>query len=401
MGERLNGIQEVRGSIPLGSTIQAGLAPISVPGLDYPATMNGETHMTQIGDSKTAYRGLAHRDNPSLAAWLAKNPPEAALDPTFPIIDPHHHLWDTPARGTYFLPELLADIGGGHTIVSTVFLECQSMYRKHGPAEMAPVGEVEFVAGIAAMSASGNYGPCRVAEGIVGYADLRAGARVRAVLEAEIAAGGGRFRGIRQGVAWDADPGIGGHASRVVPPRLVLDKTFREGFAQLAPLGLSFETWQYHPQLPDAIDLARAFPDTTFILNHAGGVLGVGPYSGRRAEILAGWRANIAELAKCPNVNVKLGGMGMTSFGFDLHERDLPPGSADLAAAWRQYVEPCIESFGADRCMFESNFPPDKQSCGYTELWNAFKLLASGASASEKTALFSGTAARVYRIAAP
>ena len=354
-----------------------------------------------MSDSKGAYTGLAWRNDSDLKAWLAKRPTEAALEPALPIIDPHHHFWDTPQRGTYFLPELLADIGGGHNIVSTVFLECQSMYREDGPPEMAPVGEVEFVAGIAAMSASGNYGPCRVAEAIVGYADLRAGGRVREVLEAELAAGGGRFRGIRQGVAWDGDESVGKFASRAVAPHLVLDKTFREGFAELGKLGLSFETWQYHPQLSDAVDLAHAFPGTTMILNHLGGILGVGPYSGKRAENLVRWKKDINELAKCPNVNVKLGGAGMTSFGFDLHERGVPPSSEDLAAAWRQYIEPCVEAFGVDRCMFESNFPPDKQSGGYTELWNAFKRITAGASANEKTALYSGTAARVYRITAP
>ncbi|HEY0185204.1 MAG TPA: amidohydrolase family protein [Rhodopila sp.] len=357
--------------------------------------------MVEIGDSKGEFRGIVYRNDADLKAWLAKRPTETALEPDLPIIDPHHHFWDTPHRGTYFLPELLADIGHGHNIVATVFLECQSMYRKDGPEAMAPVGEVEFVNGIAAMSASGNYGPCRVAEGIVGYADLRLGARVRDVLEAEVAAGNGRFRGIRQGVAWDGDPAVGKFASRIVPPHLVRDPTFREGFAQLAKLGLSFESWQYHPQLPDAIDLARAFPDTTIILNHVGGVLGVGPYSGRRSEILSSWQKDIKALASCPNVNVKLGGIGMTSFGFEYHERDLPPSSEDLAAGWRQYVEPCIEAFGVDRCMFESNFPPDKQSGGYTELWNAFKRITSGASAAEKRALYSGTAARVYRLTVP
>jgi L-fuconolactonase len=353
------------------------------------------------GDAKHAYPGLTYRKDADLAAWLAKRPREAALEPDLPIIDPHHHLWDTPARGHYFLPELLADIGGGHNIVATVFLECQAMYRKDGPPEMAPVGEVEFVNGVAAMSASGNYGPCRVAEGIVGHADLRLGAAVRKVLEAEIAVGGGRFRGIRYGDSWDASEAISRYVARHVPPHLARDPTFRQGFAQLAPLGLSFESWQYHPQLADAIDLARAFPDTTIILNHVGGVLGVGPYAGRRAEVLAGWRKDIAEMAKCPNVNVKLGGIGMPSFGFDLHERDVPPSSEELAAAWRQYIEPCIEAFGVNRCMFESNFPPDKQSGGYTELWNAFKRIAAGASAEEKRALFSGTAARVYRLTVP
>ncbi|HVC61882.1 MAG TPA: amidohydrolase family protein [Acetobacteraceae bacterium] len=357
--------------------------------------------MDQAGDSRGAYRGLVCRNDTELKAWLAKRPGETALEQDLPIIDPHHHFWDTPHRGQYLLPELLADIGGGHNIVATVFLECQSMYRKGGPRDMAPLGEVEFVNGIAAMSASGNYGPRRVAEAIIGHADLTIGARVRDVLEAALAAGGGRFRGIRYGVAWDGSDAVGKFASRVVPPHLVREPRFREGFAQLARLGLSFESWQYHPQLPDAIDLARAFPDTSIILNHVGGVLGVGPYSGRRQEILAGWRKDIGALARCPNVTVKLGGIGMTSFGFDFHERDIPPSSEELAAAWRQYVEPCIEAFGADRCMFESNFPPDKQSCGYTELWNAFKRITSGASEAEKMALYSGTAARVYRLSQP
>jgi L-fuconolactonase len=357
--------------------------------------------MEMTGDSKGEYRGIVYRNDADLKVWLAKRPSEVALEPNLPIIDPHHHFWDTPHRGHYFLPELLADIGGGHNIVATVFLECLAMYRASGPTEMAPVGEVQFVNGIAAMSASGNYGLCRVAEAIIGHADLTIGARVRDVLEAEIAVGGGRFRGIRYGVAWDGSDAVGKFASRVVPPHLVREAKFREGFAQLGRLGLTFESWQYHPQLSDVTDLARAFPDTTIILNHVGGVLGVGPYTGRRQEILAGWRKDIGELAKCPNVNVKLGGIGMTSFGFDFHERDVPPSSEELAAAWRQYVEPCIEAFGANRCMFESNFPPDKQSCGYTELWNAFKRITAGASAAEKTALYSGAATRVYRLTAP
>jgi predicted TIM-barrel fold metal-dependent hydrolase len=356
--------------------------------------------MAQFGDAKGEFRGTTVRNDAELKAWLAKHT-EAALEPDLPIIDPHHHFWDTPQRGRYLLPDLLADLGGGHNIVSTVFLECRAMYRTSGPREMAALGEVEFVNGIAAMSASGNYGPCRVAEGIVGGGDLTVGARVRELLEAEIAAAGGRLRGIRHGVAWDGHEAVGKYASRAVPEHQVLDPKFREGMAELAPLGLSFESWQYHPQLPDAIDLARAFPDTTIILNHVGGVLGVGPYSGHRAEILGSWRKDITELAKCPNVNMKLGGIGMVSFGFDYHERDTPPSSEDLAAGWRQYIEPCIEAFGVNRCMFESNFPPDKQSCGYTELWNAFKRITASASAAEKKALYSGTAARVYRLTAP
>ncbi|HUN41784.1 MAG TPA: amidohydrolase family protein [Acetobacteraceae bacterium] len=357
--------------------------------------------MAQFGESKGEYRGGVYREDAALKAWLTKRPAEAALEPELPIIDPHHHFWDMPHRGHYLLRELLADIGGGHNIVSTVFLECRAMYRKEGPREMAALGEVEFVTGIAAMSASGGYGPCRVAEGIIGGGDLSVGARVRELLEAEIRAAGGRLRGLRHGVAWDEHEAVYKYASRKVPLHQVADPKFREGLAQLAPLGLSFESWQYHPQLPDALDMMRAFPGTTFILNHVGGILGVGPYNNRREEILTGWRKNISDIAKCPNVYCKLGGLGMVSVGFDFHERDLPPSSEDLAGAWRPYIEHCIEAFGVDRCMFESNFPPDKQSCGYTELWNAFKRITAGATASEKKALYSGTAAKVYRLIAP
>lgn len=357
--------------------------------------------MPQVADAKSPYRGSHVRDDAALAAWLAKRPPEPALEPDLPIIDPHHHFWDG-ARGHYFLPELLADTGGGHKIVSTVFLECRAMYRADGPRHMAALGEVEFVAGLAAQSRSGLYGPCRVAEVIIGGGDLTLGAaNVRELMQAEIVAAGGRLRGMRHGVAWDEHPEVSNYASRKVKLHQVMDPAFREGFAQLAPLGLSFEAWQYHPQLPDAIDLAHSFPGTSIILNHVGGILGVGPYAGHRQEIFATWKANITELAKCPNVTCKLGGLGMVSVGFDFHERDLPPSSEDLAAAWRPYIEHCIEAFGVDRCMFESNFPPDKQSCGYTELWNAFKRITAGASAAEKTALYSGTAARVYKMIAP
>ena len=350
--------------------------------------------------TKGEYRGLMHRNDADLAAWLAKRPTEAALEPELPVIDPHHHLWDAPQRGEYLLPEFLADAGGGHTIVSSVFLECRSMFRADGPEAMKPVGEVEFVNGIAAMAASGGYGKTRVCEAIVGWADLMLGAKVRDVLEALIAAGNGRFRGTRYGTSYDE--GVAGkYVSRPIPQYRLLDPRFREGFAELGKLGLTFDSWHFHPQLPDLVDLARAFPDQTIIVDHVGGVLGVGQYAGKNAEIMPVWRKSIGDLAACPNVNIKLGGLGMTSFGFGFHERDAPPSSEELAATWRPYIEPCIEAFGVNRCMFESNFPHDKQSYGYTELWNAFKRITAGFSAGEKTALYSGTAARVYRMTVP
>ena len=339
------------------------------------------------------YRGLAYRNNADLAAWLAKRPAEKALEPDLPIIDPHHHLWHTAARGLYFLPELLKDFGGGHNIVSSVFLECQAMFRavRAGRDE---AGRRDRVRGrpVARSAPRASTARTRVCEGIIGWVDLLLGAKVRDVLEAEIAAGGGRFRGVRYGTSWDE--GLAGKfVSRAMTAHRLLDPKLREGFAVLGKMGLTFDSWHFHPQLPDLIDLARAFPNQTIICDHVGGALGIGQYAGKQAEVMAAWKKSIAELAKCPNVNMKLGGLGMTSFGFGFEFEDAPPSSEKLAETWRPYIETCIEAFGANRCMFESNFPPDKQSCGYTELWNAFKHLTKNASADEKRALYSGTAA--------
>jgi predicted TIM-barrel fold metal-dependent hydrolase len=352
-------------------------------------------------DAQGEYRGIYVRGAHELAGWIAARPSEPPLEPELPIIDAHQHFWDGPTRGRYLLPDFQADMAGGHRIVATVFVECRTMYRKDGSSRRAPLGEIEFANGIAAMSASGVYGPCRIAEAIVGYADLALGASVRDVLEAELAVSGGRLRAIRYPLTWDASEIIAPFLSRKTPQHQARDPGFREGLAQLAEFGLGFECWQYHPQLADAVELAHAFPDTLMIVGHAGGILGVGPYSGRREEVRAAWREGIFQLSRCANAVLKLGGLGMTCVGFDFHERPLPPSSDELAAAWRPYIETCIEAFGADRCIFESNFPPDKQSCGYTELWNAFKRITAGASAAEKAAIYAGTAARTYRLTAP
>jgi predicted TIM-barrel fold metal-dependent hydrolase len=249
------------------------------------------------------------------------------------------------------------------------------------------------------MSASGLSGPARVAAGIVGTAPLRLGAAAAPVLDAQIAASGGRFRGIRLGAAWDHDPAVPNHRTR--PPQgLLLRDDFRAGFALLAPRGLTFEAWCYHRQIPDVTALARAFPDTTIILDHFGGPVGIGSYAGRAKEVYAEWRGHISELAACPNVVAKLGGINMEVNGFAWHERARPPGSQELADATRPYYEYTIEKFGVDRCMFESNFPVDAVSCSYTVLWNSFKRLAAQYSAAEKAKLFHDTAARVYRLPA-
>jgi predicted TIM-barrel fold metal-dependent hydrolase len=327
--------------------------------------------------------------------WLATTQ-EPILEPDLPIIDPHHHLWDRP--GWRYMPhDLLADVASGHNIVATVFVQARAFHRADGPEEMRPVGETEFVNGAAAMGASGQYGPGRICAGIVGHADLRLGDAVEKVLRAHIRAGGDRFRGIRHIVAWDEDPVVL-NPGNPAPRGLLGDADFRRGFARLAPLEMSFEAWLYHPQIPELTALARAFPGTKIVLNHVGGPLGIGSYSGRHAEIFPGWAADIRELAGCANVCVKLGGLGMRINGFGFEAQARAPGSDALAAAWKPYVETCIEAFGAARCMFESNFPVDKGSYSYPVFWNACKKLAAGASAPEKADLFFGTANRFYRL---
>ena len=313
-------------------------------------------------------------------------------------MDPHHHLWDRPGS-RYLLDELLADLNSGHRIVATVFLQCRAMHRAQGPEELRPVGETEFVNGVAAMSASGGYGPTRVCAGIVGHANLQLGDRVESVLAAHLRAGGDRFRGIRHIVAWDADSSTL-NPGNPAPPSLLADPAFRAGFARLAPLGLSFDAWLYHPQIPELTDLARTFPNTQIVLNHVGGPLGIGSYASRRDDVFERWRTAIRDLARCPNVSIKVGGLGMRINGFGFEDAAQPPSSEALAAAWRPYVETCVEAFGASRCMFESNFPVDKGSYPYAAYWNACKLLARGASDEEKADLFSQTASRVYRLAA-
>jgi predicted TIM-barrel fold metal-dependent hydrolase len=327
--------------------------------------------------------------------WLAQYS-EEVIDPTRPIVDPHHHLWDRGGQ-RYLIEELSDDIASGHNIVATVYVEARSMYRAAGPEALRVVGEVEFANGAAAMSASGGYGPARICAGIVGHADLLLGDGARAVLEAEIAAGNGRFRGIRHSSAWDADPEVA-HMYATRPKGLLLDSTFRKGFACLAPLGLSFDAWLFHPQIGDLVDLARAFPDTKIVLDHCGGPVGLGRFANRREETFPVWKASIQEIARCPNVAVKLGGLAMRLLGYNFHQRPKPPSSEQLGSAWRPYIETCIEAFGPNRCMFESNFPPDKGQCSYQVIFNAFKRLAAPYSEAEKTALFSKTAADVYRL---
>ena len=345
--------------------------------------------------------------------------PEAIIEPDLAIIDPHHHLWDlrplmaaipephhpfiaTVARTPYYtFNELHADVTCGHNVIGTVFMECGAFYRA-GQSDpvlgdaLKVVGEIEYVNGVAAQSASGLYGPARLCAAIVGHADLRLGDGAGPVLEA-LQAASPRFRGIRHAAAWDADPEVLG-APFHAPQGLYLDATFREGFAHLGRLGLTFDAWLLEPQLGDVLSLARAFPDQTIVLDHCGTPLGIGAYHGKLHERFDAWRASIKALAECPNVTIKLGGLAMYFSGMPDHGPEAGLSSETLAAMWRPYIETCIDAFGPTRAMFESNYPVDKWGASYATLWNALKRLAHGASAEEKAALFAGTAARVYGI---
>lgn len=332
---------------------------------------------------------------PSDPRWQAMHS-EAALEPALEIVDAHHHLFDRPTW-RYRLEELLADFAGGHRIRASVYLQCGEQYLRDGPEHLRPVGETRFVDDVARRSLHLTEGAAHACAAIVGFADLTLGAAVDEVLEAHMQAAPNRFRGIRHGLSSDADPAYARSGSRP-SPGLMAEPAFREGFARLAPHGLSFDAWLYHPQIPELVDLARAFPDTTIVLNHVGGPLGLGRYADRRDEVFAQWRSSIAALAGCPNVVAKLGGLGMRLTGLGFEEQARPPDSTTLAAAWKPWVETCIEAFGARRAMFESNFPVDGCSCSYGVLWNAFKRLAMGASPDEKAALFERTASQVYRI---
>jgi predicted TIM-barrel fold metal-dependent hydrolase len=320
---------------------------------------------------------------------------EDPLDPELAICDAHHHLWERGGE-RYLLADLIEDIGSGHNVVATVAVECRAMYRKVGPEAKRPVGETEFLESVATQAAATPGIAAAVASAIVGFADLSLGDDVAAVLEAHMAASPGRFRGIRHSTTWDGSGALRNDA----PPGLLSASSFRRGVASLKPRSLSYDAWLYHPQLGELADLARAFPDVSIILNHMGAPLGVGPYAGKRVEVFQAWREGIRRVAACPNVTVKLGGLGSERSGFDWHARDVKPSSLELAAELGPYIEFCIESFGPDRCMFESNFPVEKRSNSYLVVWNAFKRITANCSKSERAALFHGTAMRIYRLAA-
>ena len=270
------------------------------------------------------------------------------------------------------------------------------MYRTDGPEHMKPLGETEFVTAVAEEAAARSDVHTNINAAIASHADLTLGESVAEVLEAHIEMGKGRFRGIRHGTSHDPSPVI--PAYRDQGPGVMMTPKFREGFAQLRRLDLTFDAWLFHPQLGELADLAHSFSDVTIILDHIGAPLGVGPYEGRRSEVVEIWKRSIAEVAQNENVFVKVGGCGMPNYGNGWHERDTPIGSTELAEATAPYYLHVIEQFGVERCMFESNFPVDKASYSYNVMWNSFKRIVADFSDSEKAALFHDTATKAYRI---
>lgn len=324
--------------------------------------------------------------------WLAMLQ-EEILEPELPIIDPHHHLWVRNGY-SYLMPELAADLASGHNIVGTVYAECHSMYRADGVEAQRSLGETEFVRGQAAMSAGGAFGFARACEVMFGNIDLTLGGGVEPLIEQHIDASGGRFRGVRLSSGWHADDRIH-NVSEV--PELLLDPRVNEAAAILSRMGMSLDCWLYHPQLDEVAQLADAHPDLTIILNHVGSPILGGPYRGKANEVFEAWKSAIIRVSERANVYVKLGALPIRMPSYD-GDRSLPPSSGEVAAAWRPWMETCIEAFGPERSMYESNFPVQKRWCSYQVCWNAFKRISMGASVSEKKDLFSGAATRAYRI---
>lgn len=330
--------------------------------------------------------------------WLSRVAPEPALDPDLPIVDPHLHFWHHRSGAKYFVEDFARDLAAsGHNVESTVFVECHAMYRSSGPEHLRSVGETEFAVGIAAIAESRQYTSCRAAAGIVAYTDLTLGARAQEAVEAHLEAANGRLRGIRQRAKWDADPNVRGTVG-ADRPSLYLEPEFGRGIDMLTAKGLSFDASVYHPQLPEVAALARAHPEASIVLIHTGSPVGHSSYAGKSAEVHANWLAGMKELAECPNVTVKMGGLLMCLGNFDFTTAEAPPTSEVLAQWWRPFIEPCIELFGADRCMVSSNFPVEKAGVNYGTIWNMFKRLTAGCSADEKRLIFSDTAKRIYRI---
>lgn len=343
------------------------------------------------------YCGNRPRSSAEVEAWHELAIAEEVLEPDIPIVDAHHHLFGKPTDAQrYPLNDFERDITSGHRIIGTVWIEAYGDgWRTSGPQELRSLGEVERVVHETRLRRS-EPALQHVAAAMVSNVDLTQGDHVADVLDLHIVASGGRLRGVRHHASYDEGP-----IARFIPasrPHLLANPDFRRGVACLARKGLSLDALVYHTQIAEVTDLADAFPNTPMVLNHLGQIIGVEQYAGKRAEEFAKWVDHIRRLSLRSNVCVKLGGMAMPMFGFGFEAGPTPAISAALAQSWQPYIDVCIEAFGPERCMFESNFPVDKQSCSYTALWNAFKLVSRNLSQDERRQLFYRTACRAYRL---
>ncbi len=344
------------------------------------------------------YRGNRPRSTQELAQWHGQATGVAVLDPSMPIVDAHHHIFGEATDAHFYrLQDLAQDMAAGHRLIGTVWVEAYGVgWRTGGPTELRSVGEVEGIVELMRRYAHGGSATCEVAAGIVSSVDLMLGAAVVPVLEAHIAAGAGRLRGVRHHAMHDE--GKVGSFVKNSRPRILAEPSLRAAAACLGRFGLTFDALVYHPQINEVADLADALPDLPIVLNHVGQVLGVADFAPRRQAVRTEWERDMRNLAKRPNVQVKIGGMGMPMFGFGFEAGASPATYQALARAWQPYIELCLDAFGPQRCMFERNFPVDKQSCSYTELWNAFKWATRALSESERRDLFYRSACRAYRL---
>jgi len=356
---------------------------------------------------------------------------EPAYEPELAILDCHHHLWDPathdkgwpvsklvlkimfllkpsvvnrlvcdepwkansfgsriPLACPYMGKDLSDDIRGrdgqGHNVVGTVYMECG--WKTPGVERcMEPVGEADMVVQV-------NKEFPSLCNAMVCHAELSLGKEVEPALQHYQK--NPMVKGIRVAMPYaNGDPMVHGEGDG----KLAYDPKFREGFALLSKYGLSFDSWGHHTAIDGWASLAEAFPETTIIVDHCCGfALGIGSF--KIEESMVQWRASVKNIARFKNVYCKVGGTGMRWSGHGFDERPKPATSDELAQAWGPMVSYCIEHFGVDRCMMESNFPMDKITCSYNVYFNAMKKIVKDFSKEDKKKLFEMNARRVYKL---
>lgn len=308
------------------------------------------------------------------------------------FIDPHHHLWDRGGE-RYLVDEFSVDLAVVGSPEGTVYVECLNSYRESGSKHLRSLGEAQFFVDLIRDPDSALR---NIVTGFVGNGDLALGHDLADVLDGYADIAGESFRGVRYCVAWDKDERI--HTAFETHRGMLLQSNLGDSVAYLRHRGLSLDLWVYFTQLDEVKHFLAKNPGVEVVLNHCGGPIGVGRFAGKREEVFCSWRKGLADVAAHEEVCIKFGGLGMALAGFGWHKRDKWPVISDYVQAWRPYFDVCLELFGPERIMFESNFPVDRKGCDYGSLWSAFLGLADNLSDSERDALFFSTARRVYRL---